>query len=114
MHAHGFRVWIGQSIGRGRERSTQGDRVVFSSMALWEGFLGEKSTQSPCLWGVYRLWIGCWSLWGTSYLGTLGPRVMVVEATVLGAAICLGIILCWWSGISCLRFHQMVCLVGST
>jgi len=32
---------------REREKSTQGDRVLFSSVGSWEGFLGVKITQSP-------------------------------------------------------------------
>ena len=30
-----------------RERSTRGDRVLFSSVGLWEGFLGVKITRIP-------------------------------------------------------------------
>jgi len=29
-------------VVRERERSTRGDRVLFSSVGLWEGFLGVK------------------------------------------------------------------------
>ena len=32
---------------RERERSTRGDRVLFSSVGLWEGFLGVKITRIP-------------------------------------------------------------------
>ena len=32
---------------RDRERSTRGDRVLFSSVGLWEGFLGVKITRIP-------------------------------------------------------------------
>ena len=34
-------------IQRERERSTRGDRVLFSSVGLWEGFLGVKITRIP-------------------------------------------------------------------
>ena len=33
--------------GRERERSTLGDRVLFSSVGLWEGFLGVNITRIP-------------------------------------------------------------------
>ena len=38
---------------RERERSTRGHRVLFSSVGLWEGFLGVKITRIP-----YRF-VGC-------------------------------------------------------
>ena len=37
---------------RERERDMQGDRVLFSSVGLWEGFLGVKITWSACFFRV--------------------------------------------------------------
>ena len=37
------------TMGEKRDRSTQGDRVLFSSVGLWEGFLGVRNTWSPYL-----------------------------------------------------------------
>ena len=49
------RYWVGASMlaDRERERSTRGDRVLFSSVGLWEGFLGVRITRIP-----YRF-VGC-------------------------------------------------------
>ena len=38
---------------RERERAMRGDRVLFSSVGLWEGFLGVRITRIP-----YRF-VGC-------------------------------------------------------
>ena len=37
-------------LERERERSTHGDRVLFSNVGPWEGFLGVKITRSPYLY----------------------------------------------------------------
>ena len=41
-------AWVTKRRREGeRERSTRGDRVLFSSVGLWEGFLGVKITRIP-------------------------------------------------------------------
>ena len=49
MHAQKDPEAVGPEVwdGRERERSTRGDRVLFSSVGLWEGFLGVKITRIP-------------------------------------------------------------------
>ena len=51
-----------------RERSTQGDCVLFSSVGLWEGFLGVKITQILYHLGV-RAFIPAEVFLGSSSLG---------------------------------------------
>ena len=44
---------------RERERATRGDRVLFSSVGLWEGFLGVRITRIPYRYGDnYRSGLG--------------------------------------------------------
>ena len=41
---------------RERERATRGDRVSFSSVGLWEGFLGVRITRIPYRFSHSKLW----------------------------------------------------------
>ena len=45
-----FPMWVSGYVQRERERSTRGDRVLFSSVGLWEGFLSVKITWIPYHW----------------------------------------------------------------
>ena len=56
--AWSLEFWWGPETDRERERSTQGGRVLFSSVGLWEGLLGVKISRSPylCVSGV-AAWI---------------------------------------------------------
>ena len=55
---------------RERERSTRGDRVLFSSVGLWEGFLGVKITRIPYHWPHKNMHSHFPTIWYTSCEGT--------------------------------------------